>query len=181
MAPVWLAGAAEPFFHEVAALGSGIVPRPGAGREIERKFLLHQLPPEVQRRPALQIRQGYLPGVRLVERLREVRTDGASAWFRTVKASGGLVRLEVEEETSRELFEEIWPLTAGRRILKRRYRVPDGGLTWEVDEFLDRELVLAEVELPTPDTPAQPPGWLAPLITREVTDEPAFGNARLAR
>jgi len=177
----WLNGAADPFFHELADLGSRLATRPPTDREIERKFLLRALPPAVRQIAPAHIRQGYLPGVRLVERLREVRRDGDTAWFRTVKSGTGVVRMELEEETSRELFEEIWPLTAGRRVIKRRYRMPVVGLTWEIDEFLDRELVLAEVELPSPATPVEPPDWLAPLLVREVTDEPAFSNASLAR
>jgi len=66
------------------------------------------------------------------------------------------------------------------RLRKRRYLVSDGTLVWEVDEFLDRALVLAEIELPTANTEVTVPEWLAPSIVREVTDEPAFTNLRLA-
>jgi CYTH domain-containing protein len=66
-------------------------------------------------------------------------------------------------------------------VRKRRYALPDGDLTWEVDEFTDRELVLAEVELPSESTVAEPPAWLQPYVVREVTGEDAFANAKLAR
>ncbi|HEU5041090.1 MAG TPA: CHAD domain-containing protein [Gemmatimonadales bacterium] len=177
----WLNGAAEAFFHELADLGRRLVPRGGGLREIERKFLLRELPPAVREVAPAEIRQGYLPGVRLVERLREVKHNGSAAWFRTVKSGTGVARLEVEEETSRELFDEIWPLTAGRRVVKRRYRVPGGALTWEIDEFVDRDLVLAEVELPAAETVVKPPAWLAPYLVRDVTEESEFSNVRLAR
>ena len=55
----------------------------------------------------------------------------------------------------------MWPLTLGRRLRKRRHAVPEGGLTWEIDQFLDRDLVLAEVELPSAETPVTVPKWLA--------------------
>jgi CYTH domain-containing protein len=58
--------------------------------------------------------------------------------------------------------------------------VPDGPVVWEIDAFLDRPLVLAEIELPTPDFPVEIPDWLAPFLVREVTDESAFSNLRLA-
>ena len=176
----WLAGAAGDFFHEVAELARRLaVPSPD--REIERKYLLRELPPAAHEAPAVEIQQGYLPGTRLVERLRHVRRNGDSQWCRTVKSGTGVSRLELEEETSRELFERIWPLTAGRRVVKRRYRVRADELTWEIDEFLDRDLVLAEVELPAADTPVEPPAWLSPYVVREVTDEPEYTNLRLAR
>jgi CYTH domain-containing protein len=90
-------------------------------------------------------------------------------------------RLESEEETPREVFEVLWPLTEGRRIEKRRHTVREGATAWEVDEFLDRALVLAEVELPpqAADTPL--PEWLRPYLVREVTGDPEYLNENLAR
>jgi CYTH domain-containing protein len=98
-----------------------------------------------------------------------------------VKEGSGLVRLEIEETVTPEVFQALWPLTAGRRLRKRRYRVPDGDLTWEIDEFLDRDLVLAEVELPSVKADLSVPEWLRPSVAREVTDDPAYGNAELSR
>jgi CYTH domain-containing protein len=91
------------------------------------------------------------------------------------------VRAELEDETSLEIFDAMWPLTKGRRLTKRRHRVPDGELTWEIDEFTDRNLVLAEIELPTADSEVEFPGWLKPHVDREVTGEPAYLNSTLAK
>lgn len=160
---------------ELEALGA-------SGVEIERKYLLRRLPPRVRRLRPRAIEQGYLPGERLIERLRRVTApDGSVRRYRTVKGGAGVARLEIEEEAEAQLFEALWPLTAGRRVLKQRYVVPDGPLRWEIDEFTDRELVLAEVELPDADTNPAPPGWLAPYVVREVTDEAAYLNASLAQ
>ncbi len=73
------------------------------------------------------------------------------------------------------------PLTAGRRVTKRRYRVREGALTWEIDEFTDRDLVLAEVELRDPEAEPEIPDWLRPVLDREVTGEPEYVNANLAK
>jgi adenylate cyclase len=78
------------------------------------------------------------------------------------------------------VFEQLWPLTEGRRLRKRRYRVPDGALTWETDEFLDRDLVLAEVELAGRPVDVEVPAWLQPHVAREVTEDEACSNLRLA-
>jgi CYTH domain-containing protein len=86
----------------------------------------------------------------------------------------------VEKPVPEELFARLWPLTEGRRIRKRRHHVKDGDLTWEIDEFRDRNLVVAEVELPSPSTEVTTPDWLRPHIVREVTDDPAYTNYRLA-
>ena len=87
----------------------------------------------------------------------------------------------MEEETSRDIFDALWALTDGCRIEKMRFYVPDGEFTWEVDMFSDRDLVLAEIELPTPHTPVNFPKWLAPYIIRDVTEDGEYTNWSLAR
>jgi CHAD domain-containing protein/CYTH domain-containing protein len=149
--------------------------------EIERKYLLAALPEAVRGAESVEIDQGWLPGERLQERLRRASNGAEDRFYRTVKLGRGITRTEIEEEAPRQLFEQLWPLTDGRRLRKRRYYVPEGALTWEIDEFLDRELVLAEVELPAPETQVSLPGWLAPLVEREVTGEAAYLNVNLAQ
>ena len=80
-----------------------------------------------------------------------------------------------------EFFATVWPLTQGHRLRKRRYRVPGATGVWEVDEFLDRELILAEIELEAEDQPVEIPPEIAAVMDREVTDEPAFSNYKLSR
>jgi CHAD domain-containing protein/CYTH domain-containing protein len=176
----WLDGRGDPFIREFMELGKAIALRPQPGVEVERKYLLRGLPEAVQRATPLEIRQGYLPGKRLVERLREVKSNGSASWYRTVKSGVGLWRLELEEETTREVFTRIWPLTAGHRVQKLRYPVQENGATWEIDQFTDRNLVLAEIELPSPRTKVTLPAWLEPLVVRDVTGDPEFSNSRLA-
>ena len=150
--------------------------------EIERKYLLKKLPTMPRVREVVEIAQGYIPGKNLVERLRrETRRDGSMRYYRTVKAGRGVERIELEDETDERTFEHLWQLTDGRRLTKRRYRVPVGDDEWEIDEFTDRELVLAELEMPTADYRIAIPEWLAPVLVRDVTDEPGYTNRALAR
>lgn len=177
------------FFRELEAAIAALEargPGAGAGLEIERKYLLSGMPPVLPGVRVTTLTQGYVPGERLVERLRLVEQDGQRRYYRTVKVGTGLVRTELEEETTRAVFEAMWPLTKGRRLKKRRHIVPadaDGGgtLAWEIDEFTDRKLVLAEIELPDETTEVAIPAWLAPVVDREVTGEPAYLNMNLAR
>jgi adenylate cyclase len=151
-------------------------------REIERKYLLRERPARVDRARALEIDQGYLPGERINERIRRTRSDDGVRYYRTIKAGAGLERLEIEEETSELFFTTVWPLTRGCRIHKRRYLVEAEDVTWEVDEFLDRDgLWLAEVELKDVQQLVVPPEWLRGVIEREVTDDPNYTNHALAR
>lgn len=155
---------------------------PNDNREIERKYLLRNLPTRVAGTPSFEIDQGYLPGQRISERVRRSRGSGGVRYYRTIKSGNGIVRSEIEEETTELFFLTVWPLTRGCRVRKRRYVVQEGGVEWEIDEFLDRDgLWLAEVELETVDQVVQPPEWLREAIEREVTDDPAYTNYALAR
>jgi len=91
------------------------------------------------------------------------------------------VREETEEATSAKVFDAMWPLTEGKRVTKRRHKIAEGGLVWEIDAFTDRDLVIAEVELPTPNADAKLPDWLAPYVVREVTEESEYVNINLAK
>ena len=112
---------------------------------------------------------------------RIVHPDGREEFVHTVKRGLGLVREETERTIDRDTFEREWPRTAGRRLRKVRTRVAVGDRTWEVDRFIDLPVVLAECELPAPDSPLAIPAWLAGSVVREVTEEPAFRNSELAR
>ncbi len=161
----WLWDRSEPFFNQVDAVADTIADLAQADREVERKFLLTGLPPLEDAEGSVEIEQGYLPGERLIERLRRIESPDTVELVRTVKEGSGLTRLEVEEPVTRGVFDQFWPLTEGRRLRKRRYRIPEGDLVWEIDEFLDRDLVLAEVELPGPTSEIAIPGWLRPHVT----------------
>lgn len=147
--------------------------------EIERKFLLAELPDAASLGAGEAMRQGYLvDGGDVSVRVRI--TDRAASL--TVKAGGGLSRTEIEFDLSREQADALWPHTEGRRIVKTRYRVPlDAGLTAEVDDYADAlsGLLTVEVEFATEfDAGAfTPPPWFG----RDVTGEPGWSNSALAR
>ena len=143
--------------------------------EIERKYLLQDVPPGYEEGDHVPIAQGYTTtGVRY-------RKKG-ERYFRTVKHGSGLVREEDESEISREEFVAAWPETEGRRLEKLRTNVPlENGLVAEVDIFLGglAGLQLVEVEFPNVEMANSftPPAWFGP----EVTDDPRYKNSTLAR
>ncbi len=176
----WSGEALAPLFEGVEAIALELDVRARSGVEIERKYLLRGMPQSMPEAKIKEITQGYLPGTRLIERLRRVRSEWMERFFRTVKSGTGMVRTELEEECTRDVFEALWPLTEGRRVEKRRHVVADGSLYWEIDEFTDRELVLAEIELPSADITADFPAWLLSMVERDVTGEGAYVNSSLA-
>jgi Uncharacterized protein conserved in bacteria len=150
-------------------------------REIERKYLLRALPAGVTAHPSIEIDQGYIPGSKIRERVRRIDDGSSVRYVRTIKLGSGLDRFEFEEEATKVFFETVWPLTRGHRLRKRRYLVPVLGGLWEIDEFLDRELVLAELELSDPEDVVTLPPEIAAVLDREVTDDGAFSNYQLSR
>ena len=146
------------------------------GLEIERKFLVDRLPDDLDDHPSAEIEQGYLAITDDVE--VRVRRYGEQA-FLTVKSGGGEVRVEEEIEIDPRRFAALWPLTDNRRIEKRRYRIPSGALTIELDVYHGRlsGLLVAEVEFDSSEAAAAftRPDWLS----REVTDDPRYKNQRL--
>lgn len=176
----WLGGRAAELFARVDAVAEQMRGG-GPDREIERKFLLRGMPRLPDGAVRTDVAQGWLPGERLQERVRRVRRAGeAPRYYRTVKLGSGLSRTEVEEEADSATFRRLWPLTRGRRVRKLRFKVPDGPLTWEIDRFRGRDLVLAEVELPTEDYDVRIPDWLRDHVKRDVTGEPEYVNINLA-
>lgn len=149
-----------------------------AGVEIERKFLVLDVPPEVAARPAEAIEQGYLALDGAVE--VRLRRRGARHLL-TVKGGEGLTRLEEELELDARRFEALWPLTEGRRVEKTRRRVAlPAGLELELDEYSGAlaGLWVAEVEFGSVAAGAafSPPAWLG----AEVTGDPGYANRSLA-
>lgn len=181
----WTDAAIVAFADEAGAFADLLLPPPpppvdSAPIECERKYLLKELPAFVLQADVREIDQGWLPGQTLRERIRRTRDANGERYFRTIKLGAGVSRIELEEECDRAVFDAMWPLTQGCRIRKRRYLVPTGQRTWEIDEFLDRDLALAEIELASEHEPVEFPEWLAPFVVREVTDEGSYTNLALA-
>ena len=178
----WLGDGAAEFLVASEELAKGLERLAAGNVEIERKFLLQRAPALPEGAVTVQIDQGWLPGKDIRERVRrEIFEDATARYTRTLKFGAGIRRTEVEEEIDAPLFEALWALTEGCRVRKRRHRVEEGGFVWEVDQFLDRDLWLAEVELPTVDTEANPPPWLAEVVARDVTGHERYLNLSLAR
>ena len=181
----WLGDRAVGFFKDVDTVADRIEDSARSGIEIERKYLLSHVPDEARVGRRVAIDQGYIPGARVHERIRRVTVRRAGKlhqlYYRTIKLGEGIARTEIEEETTAAIFEAMWPLTKGHRLRKVRFAVDVDGHTWEIDEFRNRDLVLAEIELKSEDEEVEIPEWLEAAVQREVTLEPAFQNINLAR
>ena len=148
-----------------------------SGLEIERKFLVKK--GGAYRRAAFassHIRQGYIPAEGATVRIR-VRDDKAYLTIKSKSGDGGLSRYEFEKEITLDEASHLMELCRGGVIDKHRYLVRCGNHTFEVDEFHgDNDgLVMAEVELGSPDEPFDKPDF----IGTEVTGDAHFYNSHM--
>ena len=144
-------------------------------KEIERKFLvdLNRAGPLIG---GVEIFQGYLPveGLTVVR----VRIAGHKAFLTIKGANEGLIRNEFEYEIpvkdARQIFDT---LCLPAKIRKTRYVKTVSGLRWEIDVFHDDNdgLIIAEVELESPDQHINLPDW----VLVEVSGNPAYYNSNL--
>lgn len=146
--------------------------------EIERRFLLHVVPNDLDPERCDRIEQGYLAATDDGVRVR-VRKKGERHYL-TVKHGYGRSQTEAELEIEPPVFEALWPLTTGRRIVKQRYYVSHGDDTLEIDVFEGalEGLLKAEVEFSSEDAAEafEPPSWFG----EEVTDDERYRNHSLA-
>ena len=144
--------------------------------EIERKFLLEELPDGLPISSEDEIAQGYLAIGDDQVRLRK----RADRHLITVKRGHGMVRHEVEVPVAQESFEQLWPLTEGRRLEKTRLTTSVGEHTAEIDLYQGPLAGLKTVEVEFDDLADaetfSPPSWFA----RELTRDGRYSNVRLA-
>ena len=144
--------------------------------EIERKYLLKQLPEHLETYPHRHLEQGYLCTAPVVR----IRKDD-DRYELTYKSGGMMVREEYNLLLTREAYEHLKTKIDGRLITKKRYMIPYDGYTIELDIFENdlAPLVLAEVEFETEEAANQftPPEWFG----KDVTFSGAYHNSVLSR
>ena len=112
--------------------------------EIERKFLVKELPENLESYKQLHISQGYL-NTNPVVRIRRSNDE----YYLTYKGKGMMVREEYNLPLNEEAFLHMLPKIDGILIDKIRYLIPlDDKLTAELDIFRGTlaPLRLVEVE-----------------------------------
>ena len=147
-------------------------------REIERKFLVRELPENLETFSSSQISQGYL--VSLDDGLQVRLRSKDEKYTLTYKRGLGNVREEREVALTAEQFATLWPATEGKRLSKTRYEIPFGERVVEIDIYRGKHegLVVAEVEFDDEQSAInfQPPDWLGD----DVTGDPRYSNQLLA-
>ena len=151
--------------------------------EIERKF---RVVDEAWRSgvvKSVRMAQGYINDMDALRAGRQnasvrVRIAGDQAFLNLKSRELGSSRQEFDYAVPVADAQALLALCVGGLIDKVRHYIPQGDLTWEVDEFAgdNAGLVVAELELPTVEHAFARPAWLG----REVTEEQRFYNLALA-
>ncbi len=145
------------------------------GTEIERKFLVKG---DEWRSLAkgTNYRQGYLNSAK--ERVVRARTIDDKGYLTIKGITVSATRMEFEYEIPHADCTVLLDELCEKPIVeKKRYKIPLGGFTWEVDEFFGENagLIVAEVELESEDQEFEKPSW----IDEEVTGDPKYFNSNL--
>lgn len=144
--------------------------------EIERKYLVRQLPEHLNDHPCRTITQGYLNTAPVIR----IRQDNDS-YELTYKSKGLMTRQEYNLPLTREAYEHLLTKIDGYLIRKKRYMIPlTPELTAELDIFEDRlaPLTLVEVEFKSEEDALAfvPPSWFG----EDVTFSGKYHNSYLA-
>ena len=145
--------------------------------EIERKFLVLDDSYKREAFASSHIRQGYICSERGRTVRVRIRDDQGYLTIKGPSLDGGLSRYEFEQGIPLDDAEMLMTLCEPGRIDKTRWLVRSGDHTFEVDEFHgDNDgLVMAEVELRTPDEKPIIPHF----IGKEVTGDRRYYNSQL--
>lgn len=149
--------------------------------EIERKFLVKELPAHLNECAHSRLTQSYISRSPVI-RLRKIENGEQVQYVLTIKGSGLAVRQEFELMLKQEEYERLFQKTEGRVLQKVRYLVPlSDGYTAELDWFEGElnGLKLVEVEFPTIEAMQQfvPPAWFG----EDVSESTQYHNSVLSQ
>ena len=144
--------------------------------EIERKFLVSG-DYKSHSTSNSRIIQGYICSDRGRTVRVRLRDEKAFLTIKGPSTDDGLSRYEFEKEISKDEGLSLLRLCQPGIIDKKRWLVPVGKHTFEVDEFFGENegLVVAEVELGSPDEDYERPSF----VGKEVTGERKYYNSSL--
>ena len=152
--------------------------------EIERKYLIKELPGDLEQYRKLEIEQGYLCRGPVV-RIRKCNDDYILTYKMKQAGSGqdgnALINEEIEMPLTEKAYKHLKEKKDNHIIHKTRYVIPlDGGLKAELDIFHKRleGLKFVEVEFPGVDAAAsfKPPNWFG----KDVSDDKRYSNGHLS-
>ena len=154
-----------------------------SGIEIERKFLLKNLPNEINSNCDKweYCEAYYRKDDDIWIRATKIQPNNSDLVFvQNVKTfiSDGTFYEEEKYLTQEEFDKHV--LESSKVIIKTRYFLTIDGLTWEIDKFHNINLIMMELEVNDITADIEFPKELKGLVIGEVTGNPDFLNVNLA-
>lgn len=146
------------------------------GKEIERKFLVKEIPANLNEYPYHMLEQGYLNTDPVVRVRKEDDT-----YYLTYKGRGYIEKEEYNLPLNEVAYRHLLAKTDGNIISKKRHLIPCPPYTIELDVFDApfSPLVIAEVEFPSLEEAKAftPPEWFG----EDVTGDYHYSNSYLSQ
>lgn len=144
--------------------------------EIERKFLVKEIPGHLDNYSSHEIKQGYISTNPTI-RLRQQDND----YIFTFKGIGIMEKVEFEHPLTLAQFHNLWKKVENRTITKTRYIIPiENNLKAELDIYTGdlSGFMNVEVEFSTTEDANNfiPPDWFGV----EITADKRYSNASLS-
>lgn len=146
--------------------------------EIERKFLL-KAPPKIAFDYYFNIHQFYLGKDKTRIRIVSQESKSTIYWKNIKNRLSDLSAEETDDIITKEEFDEL-KKDAISEIRKRRLIKIVGNDKWEVDMFLNIQLIIAEVEIPSETYDLKIPEFISDNLIMEVSTFKEFSNRKLA-
>ena len=146
------------------------------GKEIERKFLVKEIPANLNEYPYHMLEQGYLNTDPVVRVRKEDDT-----YYLTYKGRGYIEKEEYNLPLNEDAYRHLLAKADGNIISKKRHLIPCPPYTIELDVFEApfAPLVIAEVEFPSLEEAKAftPPEWFG----EDVTGDYHYSNSYLSQ
>ncbi|MFW6025063.1 MAG: hypothetical protein ACOCRX_01855 [Candidatus Woesearchaeota archaeon] len=135
-----------------------------------------------------KITQGYLNKNFCMEICKELNIDlnfrsaesrlrkKVNEYYFTIKGKGNIKRKELEKQIDYELFDKYFKKTNGKRVEKLRLEKKYKNYIIEIDHYIDRDLIVAEIEVDN-----QTELDFVPKLGKDIKDDRMYKNRNLAK
>jgi adenylate cyclase len=142
--------------------------------EIERKFLINSIPPEIALKKGKEVHQTYLAIGFEELRIRSIRDGDKKSYSMAKKKGKGLSREEIEFDIMEETYDQQLMQAKKIPLIKFRHSLVIDGRKFDLDVFQNstfNNLITIEIEFNSIESANAfiPPTWFGLDVTSDVT------------
>jgi CYTH domain-containing protein len=150
------------------------------GKEIEKKFIINELPNNIKLKNGKEIHQTYLATGKEEIRVRKLMTKKETTFTMTIKKGEGLVREEIEFDITEGTYQQLLLNSNKTPIIKKRHKIELDEHKFDFDQYSNLNVVglkTIEVEFESEQAASKfvKPEWFG----KEVTEDKKYKNQNL--